>query len=149
MQKKFAGFGILAGILIMVLSGCASVPLASEDQDMKAKAMSAPPDKALVYLYRNEVMGSAIKLNVSLDGKLAGQTAAKTYFMWMLNPGSHEVATMADNTSTVQVDAKAGESYYIWQEVKMGMWGPGTKLQLVDKETGKKGVGECKLIQNQ
>jgi hypothetical protein len=85
-------------------------------------------------------------LNVNVDGKSAGQTASKTYFMWLLAPGKHEFQTVAENTSNVSLDAKAGQTYYVWQEVKMGAWSAGAKLQLVDKETGKKGVEESKLI---
>jgi hypothetical protein len=137
---------VFAGALLMMMSACASVPLAPPEMDMKAKNMTAPKDKALVYLYRNETFGAAIKLNVNVDGKYAGQTASKTYFMWLLAPGKHEFQTVAENTSNVSLDAKAGQTYYVWQEVKMGAWSAGAKLQLVDKETGKKGVEESKLI---
>lgn len=149
MKKRTSLMFILAGALLMMVSACASVPLAPPEMDMKAKNMSAPKDKALVYLYRNETMGAAIKMPVNLDGRFAGQTASKTYFMWLLPPGKHDFASVTENTSTLNLDAKAGETYYIWQEVKMGMWAAGSKLQLVDKETGKKGVEESKLIAEQ
>ncbi|HAK59738.1 MAG TPA: hypothetical protein DCO77_05060 [Nitrospiraceae bacterium] len=137
---------VLAGAMLVITSACASVPMASLEMDMKAKNMSAPQDKALVYLYRNETFGSAIKMTVNLDGKFAGQTARKTYFMWLLPPGNHEFVSVTENTSRLNVDAKAGQTYYIWQEVKMGMWGARSKLQLVDKAKGKKGVDVSKLI---
>lgn len=146
MNKKRSLLLVLAGVMVMMVSACASVPLAPPEMDMKAKNMSAPKDKALVYLYRNETMGSAIKMTVNLDGRFAGQTASKTYFMWLLPPGKHEFASITENTSTLNLDAKAGETYYIWQEVKMGMWAARSSLQLVDKEKGKKGVEESKLI---
>jgi hypothetical protein len=146
MKKRTSLMLILAGAMLMMVSACASVPLAPPEMDMKAKNMSAPKDKALVYLYRNETMGAAIKMTVNLDGRFAGQTASKKYFMWLLPPGKHDFASVTENTSTLNLDAKAGEAYYIWQEVKMGMWAAGSKLQLVDKEIGKKGVEESKLI---
>lgn len=146
MKKRTSLMLILAGAMLMMVSACASVPLAPPEMDMKAKNMSAPKDKALVYLYRNETMGAAIKMTVNLDGRFAGQTASKTYFMWLLPPGKHDFASVTENMSTLNLDARAGETYYIWQEVKMGMWAAGSKLQLVDKEVGKKGVEESKLI---
>ena len=146
MKKKTGLMLALAGALLMMVSACASVPMAPPEMDMKAKNMTAPNDKALVYLYRNESMGAAMKLTVNVDGKYAGQTAAKTYFMWLLPPGKHDFASIAENTTNVSLDAKAGETYYIWQEIKMGVLSARSKLQLVDKETGKKGVEESKLI---
>jgi hypothetical protein len=49
----------------------------------------------------------------------------------------------------VKVNASAGRNYFVWQEVKMGMWQAGSMLHLVDEVTGKAGVAECKLIQPQ
>ena len=146
MNKKRSLLLVLAGAMLVMVSACASVPMAPPEMDMKAKSMTAPKDKALVYLYRNEAMGAAIKMTVNLDGRFAGQTASKTYFMWLLPPGKHEFASVTENTSTLNLDAKAGETYYIWQEVKMGTWAAGSNLQLVDKEKGKMGVEESKLI---
>ncbi len=146
MKRRTGLMLILAGALLMMVSACASVPMAPPEMDMKAKNMTAPKDKALVYLYRNESMGAAMKLTVNVDGKYAGKTAAKTYFMWLLPPGKHDFTSVAENTTNVSLDAKAGETYYIWQEIKMGVLSARSKLQLVDKETGKKGVEESKLI---
>jgi hypothetical protein len=33
----------------------------------------------------------------------------------------------------------------VWQEIKMGMWQPGSQLHEVPEEEGRKGVLECKL----
>jgi len=145
MKKRTGLMLVLAGALLM-MGACASVPLASPEMDMKAKKMTAPKDKALVYLYRNEAFGAALKLSVNVDGKYIGQTASKTYFMWLLPPGKHELTSVAENTSKVNLDAKAGQTYYIWQEVKMWMWSGRSNLQLVDKDTGRKGVEESSLI---
>ena len=44
----------------------------------------------------------------------------------------------------MKLNTVGGKAYYIWQEVKMGMWMARTLVQEVDEETGRKGVGECK-----
>jgi hypothetical protein len=46
------------------------------------------------------------------------------------------------------MDAEAGKTYYIWQEVKMGLWMARSLLQEVDEETGRKGVSECTRAQS-
>lgn len=137
-----------AFLLVALLSGCASVPMASMDEDAKAKTFAVRPDKSSIYVYRNENFGAAIPMTVALDGKVAGQSAAQTYFLWEVAPGAHEVSSIAENTSSVKLSTEAGKAYYLWQEVKMGMWMARTQLQQVDEATGRKAVAECKRAQS-
>jgi hypothetical protein len=139
---------LFAALLSILVSGCASVPMASLDDDAKAKTFSTSPTKSSIYLYRNENFGGVIPLTVSLDGKMAGQTAAMTYFLWEVEPGSHEIASHAENVSTLKLSTEAGKAYYVWQEVKMGLWMARSQLQQVDEATGRKAVAECKRAQS-
>ena len=135
----------LAAILAATISGCASVPMAPADADKAAKQFATSPGQGNVYVYRNESMGSAIKMGIYVNEKPIGQTAAKTYLLIPLNPGVHKIRGHAENDSFVDLDVKAGQNYFIWQEVKMGGMSARNKLQIVDDATGKKGVGQCKL----
>ena len=135
-------------LLALLVSGCASVPMSSMDDDAKAKTFSVRQDKSNIYLYRNETFGAAIPMTVALDGKVAGQSAAQTFFLWEADPGAHEVSSIAENTTTLKLNTEAGKAYYVWQEVKMGMWMARTQLQQVDEATGRKGVSECKRAQS-
>jgi len=134
-----------AVVLFAALAGCASVPMASADADKTAKQFVANPSKANVYIYRNESIGAAIKMGIYVDEKPIGQTASKTYLQLALDPGMHKIRGHAESSSELSLDAKAGQNYFIWQEVKMGALSAGNKLQLVDEKTGKKGVSQCKL----
>jgi hypothetical protein len=120
--------------------------MASTDDDAKAKSFVVSKDKASIYLYRNESFGAAISMDVALNGRLAGKTAALTYFLWEVDPGTYEVSSVAENTSTVKLNVEAGKAYYVWQEVKMGLWMARSQLQQVDDATGRKGVSECKRV---
>jgi hypothetical protein len=141
MFKKIVLLSLMAGAAF--LTGCASVPMASLEQDAQTKTFSVKPGKANIYVYRNESMGAAIKMDVSLDGKPVGQTAAKTFFALEVAPGKHTL----QGDSVLDLTAQAGKNYFVWQEVKMGILVAGNKLQLVDEATGKAGVAECKLIE--
>lgn len=57
------------------------------------------------------------------------------------------MTSRAENTSEISINAVAQKLYFVWQEVKMGLFSPRTQLQLVDEATGKKGVSECELAQ--
>lgn len=139
-------FGVFLAAAVVALAGCASVPEASPELDQAAKSFAAPRDKAGVYVYRNETMGAAIKLHVLLDEKYLGETASKTYFYTEVEPGVHTVTGKAENDSSVRFHAVAGRLYYIWQEIKMGLFQPRNELRLVDEATGRAGVLESRRI---
>jgi hypothetical protein len=143
-MKNFAA--ALSAILVVLLSGCASVPMAPLDQDTKAKDFSAVPNKASLYIYRNENFGAAIAMTVSVNGKVLGQTAAQTYFRLNLSPGRYRIESHAESISNLLLAIEAGKNYFVWQEVKMGMWMANSLLQQTDETKGRAGVMESKLI---
>ena len=126
------------------LAGCASVPMASMEADSSAKQFLPRKSYSNIYLYRNETIGGAVAMTVSLDGKVIGKTGPQTYFLLEVTPGKHEIASHTENTARITIDAKEGRNHYVWQEVKMGMWQPRSQLQEMNEEEGKKGVLECK-----
>lgn len=137
---------LLALVMTVVLSGCASVPMASLENDKAAKDFSEVPGKGSLFIYRNETMGAALPLAVSVNGKTLGQTAAMTYFRMNVAPGKYNVVSHAENVSEISLDINAGKNYFVWQEIKMGMFSARSKLQQVDESKGRAGVSESKLI---
>ena len=140
MKKIFTLFLVVGSLL-----GCASVPMESPENDAKARQFNNPVDTAGLYIYRNESIGGAIKMDVEIDGVPIGQTAANTFLYKEVSPGKHTIVSKTENDSTLEVDAEAGMLYYIWQEVKLGLLFARSKLQLMSKEEGQKGVNETKL----
>jgi len=88
MKKMF-----IAAVLASSLAGCASVPMGDAKQDAALKTFTVPTDKAGIYIYRNESMGAAVKMDVAVDGTVIGQTAAKTYLYKEVTPGKHTVSS--------------------------------------------------------
>lgn len=136
----------LAALVTAAVTGCASVPLTPLDADNAAKTYAVQPDKANIYLYRNENFAGAVTMPVMLNGKLMGRTAPKTYFLWEVPPGAHEIASIGESTATLKLNTLPGRNYFVWQEMKMGMWAPRSILQEVDESTGKAGVAESRRI---
>lgn len=128
------------------LAGCASVPMASPEQDARAKSFSVKPGKANIYVYRNESMGGAVKMPVTLNGKPIGATGAKTFLLAEVSSGKHILVSKAENDYPLEVTAVAGRNYFVWQEVKMGLLQARSQLHLADEATGKLGVKECQLV---
>ncbi|MGE5625344.1 MAG: DUF2846 domain-containing protein [Bacillota bacterium] len=130
---------------ISMLAGCASVPMSDPSADAAAKQFAPVDGKSVLYIYRNETFGAAVKMDVSVDGKAVGQTASETYFRLVLDPGHHTVDSQK-GTAKMDLDTEAGKVYYVWQEVKMGVWSANSALHNEDTDKGQKDVKECKLI---
>jgi PBP1b-binding outer membrane lipoprotein LpoB len=145
MFKRYLSLGAI--VLALFVSGCVSVPMASMEKDKSAKSFTVKPGMANIYVYRNETMGAAIKMPVVMDGKIVGDTAAKTYLLLEVAPGTHTLISKTENDSTLSVNAVAGRNYFVWQEVKMGGFSARSLLQLVDETTGRAAVAECNLIE--
>ena len=137
---------LAVALLALLVSGCASVPMASPEEDRVAKEFKPVPGKAVIYLYRNEIFGGAIAMQVMLDGKPMGQTGPETYFRWVVNPGPHTITVAAENVAELKVNTRPGGIYFVWQEIKMGLFMARTRLELVDPQRGMAGVRESRLI---
>ncbi|MDY7536734.1 DUF2846 domain-containing protein [Undibacterium sp. 5I1] len=136
----------LSSLASGLLTGCASVQMASQEQDVRAKTFKTNPSQANIYIYRNELFGAVSKMPVELDGKEIGQTTSKSYVLVSVNPGQHKLASKAENESVLSIMTEAGKNYFVWQEVKLGFISAGSKLQLVDATTGQAGVNGSELI---
>jgi hypothetical protein len=130
------------------ISGCASVPMAAADQDAKAKAFAQPTTgESNLYIYRNETFGAAIKMPLLLDGTSVGDTGPHTYVFKTISAGDHIITSKGEKDTTLEVNAGAGKTYFVWQEMKMGAFAARSALHLVDQPTGEKAVLSCKLVQ--
>lgn len=145
MLNKKALFA-LSIVAVAGLSGCASVPMATPEEDAKAKEFVAVSGKSNIYIYRNESLGAAVKMPVLIDGVSVGDTVADSYILRTMDPGKHTILSKGENDSTLELDAKANTNYYVWQEIKMGVFSARSNLHNVDDATGKAAVSECKLI---
>ena len=131
------------------LGGCATVPMASVENDNARKVFSSPPqDIAGLYIYRNSTFGSALKKTVFIDGESIGETAPMTYFYKDIKPGFHELSTESEfSNNNFELDVKGGQNYFVRQYIKFGVVVGGANFELVSEEEGKQGVLECKLAQ--
>jgi len=145
MIRKLLAACFLASLLV----GCASVPMGDAKKDAELKSFTAKKDVAGIYIYRNESIGAAVRMDVEVDGKPIGQTAAKTYFYTEVAPGTHTIISKSENDDSIRIDTVAGKLYYVWQEVKMGILYARTKLHQVGEDEGRKGVLETNLAANQ
>lgn len=144
----FRSFFIAASLVgALLVTGCASVPMASKEQDTSLKTFAKPTaDKAGLYVYRNSFVGQALKKNVYVDGALLGETANKVYFYKEITPGQHQLSTESEfGDNSIGFQAEGGSNYFAEQYIKMGLFVGGANLKMVTEEEGMTNVRECSL----
>jgi len=141
-------FVLLALLLVVSISGCASVPMAPLSEDTQAKKFEHTQGKSTVYVYRNETFGAAIKVTVAADDKMLGQTAPYTYYLLRLEPGLHKFSCYAENTENFSISTKPDQLYFIRQEMKMGMWAARCAIYEATTEEGKAAILESSMAQS-
>jgi hypothetical protein len=94
-MKIISVFSLTAALLI---SGCASVEMASKAESAKAKEFNPPSQgNAGVYIYRDSFVGKALKKDIWIDGKCVGESAPDVFFYAEVEGGkSHKVDTQSE-----------------------------------------------------
>lgn len=138
---------LLVALFTVYLGGCASVPMASVEEDTKQKQF-APPSQGMsgVYIFRNSSFGAALTKLLYIDDQLIGASAANTYFYREIKPGEHKLSTQTEfGNNHLKIKTEGDKNYYVRQYIKMGAFVGGAGLEQYNEEKGKAGVRECKL----
>jgi hypothetical protein len=102
-----------------------------------------PADKAVVYIYHSGGSNHAFFLQV--NGKDITALKKGTYYPCITEPGRVEFTAKTMGTTSLVLEAKAGETYYIKGSVPPG-FSPTPSLVLVSPEEGAKEIANCKLM---
>lgn len=136
--------------LSVLMTGCASVNMASKEQSAKVKEFSPPPaGKAGVYLYRNSVFGKALTKDLYMDGACVGKSAPDVFFYTQVDGGrKHVVETESEfSPNKLEILFESGKNYFIRQFIKMGVFIGGADLEQVTDEQGKAEIAKLELAE--
>jgi len=142
---------ILSLAAALLISGCASVEMASKEASSKAKEFNPPSQgNAGVYVYRNSSFGGALKKDIWIDGKCVGESAPNVYFYTEVEGGkTHKVDTESEfSPNTLELMFEAGKNYFIRQFIKMGVFVGGAGLEQVPEEQGKQDVSKLEMAKS-
>ena len=123
-MKKSVTFLMVA----IMITGCGSysVKPATEEEDIAAKKFITYPEKATVYIYRDNTHGtgehvlpSKRSLPVWVDGKNMGVMPLHTYQHLMLEPGEHAFASEGKNRDETVIHTRAGEVTFVQIEAEL------------------------------
>ncbi len=141
---------LLAGsvLLLTLIASCATVPMASLDDDQAAKQFSPKSGMANIYVARSSAVGQAILFSIALDGKLEGQLANKTFYFFEVGAGEHEVNALSpEDAETLTLNTEPGKNYFIKVSPQMGMMAARVKIEEVGELEGIKLVSKCSLAE--
>lgn len=144
---KIFGF-IRAGIVLCVLSSCASV----EQEAVPSRPDRPKSGKALVIFYRERhFAGSAMGYDILDNGVKIGGLSNGSYFVYQASPGSHRLSAVGAATDEKVTRVEAGKTYYIRGEVQVGLFVEIGRphLTLVTQEEGANAIKDLRRVKLQ
>ncbi|BBB30655.1 DUF2846 domain-containing protein [Neptunomonas japonica] len=132
----------------LLISGCASVEMASKAESAKAKEFNPPSQgNAGVYIYRDSFVGKALKKDIWIDGKCIGESAPDVFFYTEVEGGeTHKVDTESEfSSNALELMVESGKNYFIRQFIKLGVFVGGAGLEQITEEQGKKDVAKLEM----
>lgn len=131
-------------ILSAAICSCSTAKIASTDLN-HIKTLSPDSGKALVYVVRPSIVGSAITFGVKCNDMPIGSTNGKRFIYTFLEPGTHIFTSKAENVSDLFLKVESGRTYFINQKPKWGTLFSRVQLEKLDEKTGRSYLSKCKL----
>jgi hypothetical protein len=101
-----------------------------------AQPIAATNTAARLHVYRqHRYAGSALAPSIAVDGKPVARVGNGRRVTIKLTPGSHTISS-DDKSSSIAIDAKPGQDYYIRVDEETGFWKGHGRLTLVMAEQG-------------
>ncbi|MGQ4879294.1 DUF2846 domain-containing protein [Billgrantia sp. LNSP4103-1] len=139
-------------VVLALMTGCASVNMAPQQESSQAKQFEAPEEgMAGVYVFRKESpFGAALKKDIWINDECIGESARGVFFYHQVEGDQeHEVATESEfSPNTLSLFAESGNNYFVEQYIKMGAFVGGANLRLVDEEKGMEEVSKLEMARS-
>jgi Protein of unknown function (DUF2846) len=121
-------------VLVFSLLLTGLLAFAQEPATPAAAAAGSNSAKATVYVYRyKQFVGSALEPSVYCDDIQLARMSNGRYFTVKVDPGKHTFHSN-DKQSGIELDAKAGQEYFIRVEIAAGMMKGHGRLILMSPE---------------
>lgn len=131
-----------------LVTGCASVNMASKDDSAKAKQFAAPAaPNAGLYVYRNSFVGKALKKDIWIDGKCLGESAPDVFFYTEVDGGKNiKVSTESEfSPNDLILNIESGKNYFVRQYIKMGVLVGGAGVEQISEQQGKTDIAPLEM----
>ena len=137
-------------ILALLVSGCASVPMAPTDVSAKVKAFLPPASgNSGLYIYRSLGigLGAGLKKDIWVDSRCIGESAPDVFFYTEVKGNAeHKLSTESEfSPNDLQLRTESGKHYFIKQYLKPGVFVGGAGLEVVPETEGKAAIAKLDL----
>ena len=128
--------------------GCVKMPLRADYVEEKVPPVITPDDQsAVVYFMREWAFGGGgVSYFIHEDMQKIGLLKAGSYFIHRAIPGKHTYSAETEARSSVTLDVKAGQTYYVEGGIGMGFWAGRPQLTEVTKSVADKLLPELKYL---
>jgi len=127
--------------LLLALGACASVPVASPQEDADAKRFGRPDsDRSALYIYRQGWMALGKNVEVAIANGARAELMPNSYLRLDGPPGPVEISCKADNTDTRQIEIAPGQTRYVEVAMRAGWWGPSCEIAEAPTDQGQAAV---------
>jgi len=128
-------------LTLLLITGCASLG------PVYFKADKIPDNSGLVYFYRpSSFFGSGVSYDIKNDDTVITTLYNGGYYPYFCAPGEKEFWAEIETKSSITLDVKTGQTYYVKGEVGVGFLVARPHLMVVTPEIAEKEIVGCKLI---
>jgi hypothetical protein len=132
-------------VLWLAVSLTSLLAVAQEPATTAPQTTETKPAKATVYIYRyKQFVGSALAPSVFCDEVQLARMENGRYFAASIDPGKHTLRSN-DQQSGLELEAKAGQEYFVRVEIAAGMMKGHGRLILMSPEQGRYELQSKKL----
>lgn len=137
-MRKFRLF--LFAAFVLLLSACASGPKMA---DVQSSIPTLKTNEGRVYFYRaGSMLGAAIQPNISLNGKVVGESVPGGFFFVDQPTGPMEVVVATEVEKKLTFVLEAGQTRYVRTTIGFGLLAGRVYPELVDNATAEKEIAE-------
>ena len=138
-------------ILAVFLTACAtpgSLPVkGTPDMDQQAKRFASTPDKARIYVFRNNYFGNIFTQSLQVNGVNAGSLTGYSFMPLEVAAGKYKLFARSENETTLELQVQSGKNYFVQLNASMGVWTFRSELRLVAEAEGRQAIlDECTLV---
>lgn len=139
---------ILACVVSLFFTGCASIPMVEKSISDEAKLFSKPTeDKSGIYIYRDSAFGASLKKDIWVDGKCIGESAPKVFFYTEVDGDKeHIISTESEfSPNSISIYTKKNTNYFVRQYIKIGAFVGGANLEVIEPSKGQLAIQSLKM----
>ena len=129
----------LAAVAVLLTAIPAAFGADYLDKDKQNREYAEPTeDTAVIYFVHNTSVAMAIKFWAFAEDEFVGVTRGKSYFYARVPAGRHLLWAKAENVSMLELEVEAGKTYFVRQNVGLGIGKARVKLVELDEAKGRK-----------